>query len=174
MILNTLAQLAASPSGALFNQTIGLIGLLLGTVGFAVTLVQIGRVKTVASAQRDAISGLSFRLSQLDITAECAKAETALGEIRKFTLDSTTDVPIEIVDRLATAFVSILEGSAAVSDEVRERLRDAISDLNKVTSTPARKRPDNHSSATKQLAALRDYHGIITKIRAQVQEDHKL
>ena len=78
----SLAILAASPTGALFSQIIGIMGLLLGAVGFAVTIWQISNVRSVASAQQQAIAGLSFRLSQLDVIAECTKAESAIADAK--------------------------------------------------------------------------------------------
>ena len=144
--------------------------LLLGVIGFGLTLIQIGKVKTVASAQRDAINSLSFRLSQLDIIAECAKAESAISEIKKLTF-SRCDIPLDTIDKLATPFISILEGSASVSEDVRIKLRSAINNLNKISSASTREPPEDRHVG-KQLSLLRDYHGIIVKIRSQVQEDH--
>jgi hypothetical protein len=143
----------------------------LAIIGFWITLWQIKKIRTVADAQREAIAGLSFRLSQLDVIAECTKAEAALGELKKHALAGNSDIPIGIFDDLATSFISIAEGSTAISDEVRARVNSAISNINKLAAPSSRQRLEDRS-AGKQLATIRDYRGIIVKIRAQVHEGH--
>ena len=144
--------------------------MLLGIIGFGVTIWQLLQVKRVADAQRDAIAGLKVRLAQFDVIQECAKAEAALAEIRKCLLISNTEISLQLFDALATSFVSILEGSHAITEDVRERLRSAVEEITKLTEMSPRVR-NSAAAPAKRAATIRDYHGIIVKIRAQVQED---
>jgi hypothetical protein len=133
-------------------------------------LRQIRQIKDVATAQRDAINSLKIRLSQLDVMQECTKAERALSDIRTCLLTTKTEIPLGAFDNLAMPLVSILEGVSFLTEDVKLRLKVAIDAINRESENPTRLKSDQISSA-KQVATIRDYHGLLIKIRAQIQQE---
>lgn len=101
---------------------------------------------------------------------ECTKAERALSDIRTCLLTTKTEIPLGAFDNLAMPLVSILEGVSFLTEDVKLRLKVAIDAINRESENPTRLKSDRTSSA-KQVATIRDYHGLLIKIRAQIQQE---
>lgn len=102
---------------------------------------------------------------------ECTKAERALSDIRTCLLTTNTEIPLGAFDNLAMPLMSILEGVNFLTDDVKVRLRAAIDDINRQSAIPNRAKSDRISSA-KHVATIREYHGLLIKIRAQIHLEH--
>ena len=149
---------------------VALLSLFIGLGGFGVTLWQLRKVKNVTIAQQSAISSLKMRLAQIDVIQECAKAENALADVRSALLSDSGDISLACLDLFAVSLVTLLEGSPFLNEETRGRLKSAISEIDRMSEASQRKRPSKIDAA-KRAITLREYHGLLVKVRSQVQQE---
>lgn len=150
----------------------GILGLLIGIVGFAITLRQLYQVQTVAEGQRLAIASLKLRINELNIIEECGKAERALNELKSHLFRSDDDIPLSIFDAFASSLITIRDATANLDVIARNRLQRTIEEIDRLSeqATGSVKR----AAHAKQAAQFRDYHGLLVLIRAQIQERQKV
>ena len=90
-----------------------------------------------------------------------------MHSIKKHLMNSNSEVPLTIFDSLAMALVNISESSPLLPVSIKERLANAISSINKLSVAP---KSGDRTVTAKQVATVREYHGLVVNIRNHVQE----
>lgn len=127
----------SAKGGAVMDASfwISLIGTLITTIGFLITVVQIRRTATIAKAAENAASNLKIKLSAYDFLSDCAKAAKSLEHANRFlklklwsdAADVLSDAQI-LLNRISTSD-RVSEKGKSASTSMSEALIGVIGDL---------------------------------------------
>lgn len=150
------------------------LGVVVGVGGFAITLVQLRKVKGSSAAAADATERLKRLIAQFDALQECAKAEAELDFIRTNLLDLQKELGLLSVETFALSLVKLRDGAPWLSDSTHGRLEKAIESVDALMQIAGRKKkPESSSTLVRQAGSLREYTGLFMKIRAEAQQEQQ-
>lgn len=147
-------------------------GLLVGIVGFGITLRQLRAVKTATEAAEGAIAGLKIRFSHFDVIQEMTVAETALSALRKLAIDADLSKSSEAHDILTTSILKLRERFLHTDEDITRQLDETISALESLPRLL--KNSDSYQNnivCQKYLNGLRTAHTSLVKIRFKIQQE---
>ncbi|MBD3762104.1 hypothetical protein [Rhizorhabdus sp.] len=85
---------------------------------------------------------------------------------------SRTNIPPELLDSLTISFTNIRESNLSLDNETQSKLDKTIAGVRKMLQAEiSGHRSKTISNPAKQAVTFQDYHALIIKIRAKVQED---
>ncbi|BEU99063.1 hypothetical protein [Novosphingobium olei] len=146
----------------------GHAGLIIGIVGFAVTIYQIRAVKTATEAAQAAIHDLKIRIRHYDIIQDCTNAESFLKEL-KVSLDANNMRDcIRFLDDIATALINVSERWDDLEND-RLIVEDCIGRVQMLSHACAKNQ--GIESTPKTLDSIRDIHRTLVKIRMKIQKE---
>ena len=145
------------------------IGVLVGMVGFYITIRQIRQVKSTTEAAETAISELKVRFSHFDVIEECTIAENALSSLKEIARSGDWSESLFVCDKLATSLINLLE-RFPFDLETSAQLREAKARATSLSLLADRDKAPPPNPA-KDMAALREIHSVLMKVRFKVQED---
>lgn len=158
-------EFSASPLGIFIGFSAGLMGLVIGIGGFWLTLNQIAKIKTVAEAQEEAISGLRVRLASFDAIQECANAQMFINSLRDCIQTQNGTEALVNYDKLALSFINISE-SGSVDGPTTGDLRQAAQRIGKISSGLENINDDSTNfSVSKHLDIIREFHTLLMRVR---------
>lgn len=144
--------------------TVGLIGLILSLVGFAVTLYQVLKTRRAAESAQAAANATSARFSAFNAMREYEIARQQVQRVNDAIAQEDWDAVLVAYQPLLTSMSNIRQCNAPLDDGVREALQDGEDRVTRNCQT-IEKAVQGKTNLTKgkQFSALRPIDAVLAK-----------
>jgi hypothetical protein len=147
------------------SPAVGALGLIVGVVGFPLTLVQLWRTKRAAYAAKVAAENARVRMNSFNAMRECEHARSQARTVNDAIGREDWDDALVNYQQISVSLINLQQSNVRFDDEVVIDLTDGIQKIGNNCNVLERaiKTDPEKLSKGKQFAALRPIDNIIAK-----------
>lgn len=147
------------------SPVVGAISLIIGVVGFPLTLIQLWRTKRAADAAKDAADNAKLRITSFSAMRECEHARTRARAVNDAIAAGNWEDALVKYQEVSVSFMHLCQSNVNFDPEVSKGLSDGIKTIDNNCSVLERALKSNRNNITKgkQFSALRPIDEAIAK-----------